>query len=42
VQVTIGRIEIRAVSAPPPPQPRPAPRAPPLSLDEYLANRDKG
>jgi hypothetical protein len=42
VQVTIGRIEIRAVSAPPPPQPRPAPRAPSMSLDEYLANRDKG
>jgi hypothetical protein len=39
VQVTIGRIEIRAVSAPP--QTAPAPRAPSMSLEDYLANRGK-
>lgn len=39
VQVTIGRIEIRAAN--PRPQPRPAPRPPAMSLDEYLANRGK-
>ena len=34
IQVTIGRVEVRAVMAPPSP-PRPAPR-PRLSLDDYL------
>jgi hypothetical protein len=39
VRVTIGRIEVRAISQPPPP-PRPArPAAPRLSLDEYLASQ---
>jgi hypothetical protein len=39
VRVTIGRIEVRAISQPPPPL-RPArPAAPRLSLDEYLASQ---
>jgi hypothetical protein len=42
VQVTIGRLEIRAAIAQPPPPRRPAPRAPTMSLDDYLANRAKG
>jgi hypothetical protein len=42
VRVTIGRIEVRAVAAPPAP-PRPAPERPaPLSLDEYLELRRSG
>jgi hypothetical protein len=40
VEVTIGRIEIRAASIPAPP--RTAPRAPPMSLDDYLAKRARG
>jgi hypothetical protein len=42
IQVTIGRVEVRAVftqSAPQPPQPRSTPA---LSLDEYLKQRDGG
>jgi len=42
VQVTIGRIEIRAAQAQTPartPQPRPAPA---MSLEDYLAKREKG
>jgi hypothetical protein len=42
VQVTIGRIEIRAAQAQAPartPPPRPAPA---MSLDDYLAKREKG
>ncbi len=39
VQVTIGRLEIRATSAPPAPEKRPAPRQKSMSLDEYLARR---
>ena len=42
VQVTIGRVEVRAIftpSAPQPPRPRPVPT---LSLDEYLKQRDGG
>jgi hypothetical protein len=42
VQVTIGRLEIRAASIEPPPTRRPAPRAPSMSLDDYLADRSKG
>jgi hypothetical protein len=42
VRVTIGRVEVRAV-APPPPRPAPArPRAPRLSLEEYVRLRDEG
>lgn len=42
VQVTIGRVEVRAVFAPPPPPvPPPAP-APIMSLDDYLSQRDRG
>jgi hypothetical protein len=41
VQVTIGRIEIRAAYAPPRPPPAPRP-APAMSLDDYLANREQG
>lgn len=40
VEITIGRIEIRAASIPAPP--RAAPRAPPMSLDDYLAKRGRG
>lgn len=41
IQVTIGRIEVRA--APAPPAARPAPAAgPALSLDDYLRQRNRG
>jgi hypothetical protein len=40
IQVTIGRVEIRATHPPSPPKPLPAsPRKPKLSLDEYLRQR---
>lgn len=40
IQVTIGRIEVKAVSPPPAPTRRPAtPVAPALSLEEYLKQR---
>jgi hypothetical protein len=39
VRVTIGRIEVRAISQPPPPPRSPRPAAPRLSLDEYLASQ---
>jgi hypothetical protein len=48
VQVSIGRIEVRAApppEAPPPegaPPAPPAPRAPTLSLDDYLRRRERG
>ncbi len=44
IRVTIGRIEVRAVTPPPiaPPAPRPAPRPPSLSLDDYLKERRGG
>jgi hypothetical protein len=43
VQVTIGRIEVTAVAAPPAPKRKAAPRQPSMSLEEYLARRqDKG
>jgi hypothetical protein len=44
IQVSIGRIEVRAVLAPAPRSPRVAPAAPRLSLEEYLRarNGDRG
>ncbi|WP_320045523.1 hypothetical protein [uncultured Desulfobacter sp.] len=43
IQVTIGRVEVRAVTPPAPPArpPRPAP-APSLALDDYLKQRREG
>lgn len=40
VQVTIGRLEIRAASVVPPVSPR-APRVPSMSLDDYLTKRNR-
>jgi hypothetical protein len=40
IEVTIGRIEIRAATSPAPP--RTAPRVPSMSLDDYLAKRSRG
>ena len=43
VQVTIGRIEVTAMAAPPAPKRKTGPRPPSMSLQEYLARRqDKG
>lgn len=46
VNVTIGRIEVRAVppaaAAPPRPEPRPRSKAPMLSLDDYVRRRARG
>jgi hypothetical protein len=43
VQVSIGRVDVRAVFAPPPASPPPQPRsAPVMSLDDYLKQRDGG
>ena len=43
IQVTIGRIEVRAPAVPPPPAlPRPEPPRPAVSLDEYLQRRSDG
>lgn len=43
IQVTIGRIEVRAVQPPAPsPSPRPVAKPPALTLDDYLAARDGG
>jgi hypothetical protein len=39
VQVTIGRIEVTAVAAPPPPKRKTATRQPSMSLQQYLARR---
>jgi hypothetical protein len=39
IRVTIGRIEVRAIVAPPTGPPPPAPRAPRSSLDDYLRSR---
>lgn len=39
VQITIGRVEIRATAPPPSP---PSPRGPVMSLDDYLARRAGG
>jgi hypothetical protein len=42
VQVTIGRLEIRAATAQPAPSRQPAEPTPAKSLDDYLADRGKG
>ncbi len=42
VQVTIGRIEVRAVTPPAPARQAPARTSPSLSLDEYLRRRNGG
>jgi hypothetical protein len=43
IQVTIGRVEVRAVQPPAPaPSPRPVAKPPALTLDDYLAARDGG
>jgi hypothetical protein len=42
VQVTIGRIEITALSAPPPARRASQPRKPSMSLQDYLAQRQGG
>jgi hypothetical protein len=40
IQVTIGRVEVRAAAPPAsPPPPRPAPAPPRMTLDEYLRAR---
>ncbi len=41
IHVTIGRVEIRAVSAPAAPKRTPAPSKPALSLNDYLQRRSK-
>lgn len=40
IRVTIGRIDVRAVTPPPPPVEAPGPPAPRLSLDEYLQSHN--
>lgn len=42
VQVSIGRVEVRAVYAPPPSAARRPSPAPTMSLDDYLKQREKG
>jgi hypothetical protein len=42
IQVTIGRIEVRATQSAPPPGPRSRPAQPATSLDEYLRRRGGG
>lgn len=41
VHITIGRVEVRATTAAHRPAARPRPTAPVMSLDEYLASRDR-
>jgi hypothetical protein len=41
VQVTIGRIEVTAATAPAPPKRASLPRKPTMSLDDYLARRQR-
>ena len=41
IQVTIGRLEVRAVQSAPSP-PKPAPPKPRISLEEYLRSRNRG
>jgi hypothetical protein len=42
IEVSIGRVEVRAVLAAPPVQPTPERASPALSLDDYLRGRDSG
>lgn len=42
VNVTIGRIEVRASKPPEPPRRKPAPKPTVMSLDEYLQSRSNG
>jgi hypothetical protein len=44
IRISIGRVEVRAVTAPPAPEPpsRPGPSGPKLSLDDYLRARNEG
>jgi hypothetical protein len=42
VNVTIGRIEVRAVTPAAPPPKRTAPPAARLALEDYLKQRDEG
>jgi hypothetical protein len=43
IQVTIGRIDVRAVQAPPAARPRPVrPPAPQLTVDDYVKQRREG
>lgn len=43
IQVTIGRVEVRAITPQPAPRrPPPKPRQPTLSLDDYVAQRREG
>ena len=44
IQVTIGRVEVRAITPPatPAPRTRPARPGPALSLDDYLRERNRG
>jgi hypothetical protein len=43
IQVTIGRIDVRAVQPPPPARPRPGrPPAPQLTVDDYVKQRREG
>lgn len=42
IQVTIGRIEVRATPPPASTQPKPRPASPVMSLDEYLRQRGGG
>ena len=39
IVVSIGRVEVRAITTPPPPPPQPPPAGPRVSLDEYLKER---
>jgi hypothetical protein len=42
IRITIGRVEVRAVTPPPAPSRRPARPAPRMSLDEYLRSQNGG
>ena len=42
IQVTIGRVEVRAIAPPPSPRQPPQPSVPKLSLEDYLKSRSGG
>jgi hypothetical protein len=42
IRVTIGRVDVRAVQSPAPAPKRAKPRAPKLSLEDYLRKRERG